>query len=132
MAESNKPTFLESLRSLAAEAIQDIRHKTIEEPWFGREVTKDDPAPMNMQHNHDHQHEHAHSHSHTHTRENNQKGVEVNNPTEAVSPYVKDGLPATFDEYLAKHQGMGQERQPEQVQGVEMVQEQSQQQERER
>ena len=102
MADPNKPTFFEDLCSLAAEAIQDIRHKAVEEPWFGRETTKDAAAPMNVQHQHDHQHH------------------------KAESPYVKDGLPATFDEYLAKHHGMGQEK--AQVQ----EQQQSQQQEMER
>jgi hypothetical protein len=120
MAQSDKPTFFEALRTIAAEAMQDIRHKVVEEPWFGRETTKDDPAPMNMQHNHDHQHDHVHSHSHEHQHH------------KAESPYVKDGLPAMFDEYLAKHHGMGQDRQPEQEKAQVQEQQQSQQQEIER
>lgn len=120
MAESNKPTLLESLRSLAAEAIQDIRHKAVEEPWFGRATTQDAAAPMTMQHDHQHEHTHSHSHEHQHHR--------------LESPYVKDGLPATFDEYLSKHQGMGQDKQPErgQEREAEMTQDQSQQREIER
>jgi hypothetical protein len=33
----------------AAEAVADIRHKLVEEPWFGREVTPDQPASVSDQ-----------------------------------------------------------------------------------
>lgn len=124
MAQSDKPTFFEALRNIAVEAMQDIRHKVVEEPWFGRETTKDAAAPMNVQHQHDHNHQHEHAHTHSHEHQHHK----------AESPYVKDGLPATFDEYLAKHQGMGQEKQPErgQEREAEITQDQSQQREIER
>jgi hypothetical protein len=70
MAQSDKPSFFEALRTIAAEAMQDIRHKVVEEPWFGRETTKDAPAHMNMQHNHEHTHQHEHNHSHPNVVEN--------------------------------------------------------------
>jgi ABC-type Zn2+ transport system substrate-binding protein/surface adhesin len=140
MAQSNKPTLLESLRNLAVEAIQDIRHKAVEEPWFGRETTKDAAAPMNMRHNHEHDHQHkhthsyTHSHTHTHDHQHTHSHSHDHQHHRLESPYVKDGLPATFDEYLAKHQGMGQELQPErgQEREAEITQDQSQQREIER
>jgi hypothetical protein len=159
MVQSSKSTLFEELRNMLRDALQDIRHKVVEEPWFGRETTKDAPAHMNMQHNHEHTHQHEHNHSHPNVVENKaqqtqhqdlygkgenydkQQGIEGRSQldgdvggssAQTTSPYIKDGLPATFDEYLTKHHGMGGDKEPEQVQGVEMAQEQAQHQERER
>ncbi len=47
MAQSRPPEragLLDSLFDLLREAFVDIRHKVLEEGWFGRQVTGDSPA----------------------------------------------------------------------------------------
>ncbi len=37
--KKNKPSLVDSITAIFGEAITDIRHKVVEEPWFGRETT---------------------------------------------------------------------------------------------
>jgi hypothetical protein len=78
----------EAIVPLVREAVVDIRHKVVEEPWFGRETTKDFYRTF-----YDQQPQRAHG----------------------ESPYVAEGLPPTFDEYIAQREGRNpaEDRAPE-------------------
>jgi len=49
MSEPNRPEpsgFFDMLFGLLREAFADIRHKVVEEGWFGRQVTDDTPSAI--------------------------------------------------------------------------------------
>lgn len=71
MADDDKiGGILDTIISGIGEAVTDIRHKVVEEGYFGRQVTADEPAK---------------------------------------SPYVAQGLPATYEEYRASKDGQQKE-----------------------
>jgi hypothetical protein len=101
MATKDHDSWLDKFFTGAKEAVKeafdgsltDIRHKVVEEPWFGRETSSDAP----------------------YTPSEPQKEADAPNEQqqEIVSPYhVLYGMPETFAEYTAQREGKQVELSP--------------------